>query len=176
VFTSRSVSHGKRGGGSDSIPDHVHLTRKQRYGWRALVAGIVVACIAAGFALFYGLIRAESSWQAAFLGGGAASTARRSWAAFITSLLSGVFLAIVNMIWVPVCFALTRLEKHLSWTHFRISQAAKLLVFKILMLHALYLWTAIALKYTLVPDRLCLYLGEWLGVWGAPLFTFCHRT
>lgn len=118
------------------IAENRQLTARYRLGWRILVAVLFVVACTIGTVLLYCMNLAENALLNAARSRRVTLTVAEL--ATIISLLSGVLLSLLCVIWTPINGVLTRLEYHTHWSHFRLSQAAKLLGFRIVLLVAMF--------------------------------------
>lgn len=140
---------------TDAIPVNIAMPRRQRYMWRVVSITCAVACFAAATGILYGIIVGENLLiRATFTN---RTSLSRATLTSLVSILSGIALAILMLIWNPVCALLTRLERHKSWSRFRISMAAKLIGFRMMCLVVLFVLQAkVLVQYQ--PNDDCLFL------------------
>jgi hypothetical protein len=146
----------------DELKKNMDFSRGTLIKWRVLV--FIICCSALGIAagILYGCAQAENALIQGFFFflvsfffpcldirvpflffpaaiRGQTSLNRANLATF-TSLISSTALVILSLVWIPISRGLTRLEKHNSYLFLRISQAVKLLVFRIALLFLLFIF------------------------------------
>ena len=143
--------------GDDAVVNNLDVSRRGRYLRRLVVVLITLACAVVATVVMFGIVQAENALIRQTLKNH--TDFSRSTVGVIVSLISGFVLVLLSAVWFPICLALTRLETHRSWVFFRLSQATKLLGFRLYILFILFIFAA-KLQVVQVASSNCILLDH----------------
>jgi len=125
----------------DEIEKNLRWTERERAVRRLATILLSLAVLAACAAILYGLIELQN-----YLQRNVNITLPYVEMSVVWSIVVSLVLVLMNIAWNPVSLQITRLERHKTWSHFRIWHAFKLIIFKLVLATVLYLLVAIVLE------------------------------
>lgn len=124
---------------SELIPENARYTRFQKAWRRLLVYSIFALSLGASAAINFGLTHLQGYLNNAY-------PSSDSTVGYLVSLLTGIVVAVENIIWSLFCMILTDLEVYETWDSYRIMYGGKIIFWKLANITILYYWISLVLN------------------------------